>query len=60
MTDPRREPSGTQEGRPSDVMSESVVHDVFGMASRVVIDPVSDTPMIVPIGRHHVGAGVPA
>jgi iron complex transport system ATP-binding protein len=46
------------EGRPSDVMTESVVHDVFGMASRVVIDPVSDTPMIVPIGRHHVGAGV--
>ncbi|HEV7345585.1 MAG TPA: ABC transporter ATP-binding protein [Devosia sp.] len=48
------------EGRPSAVITEAVVADVFGMASRVVIDPVSDTPMIVPIGRHHVGAGVSA
>jgi hypothetical protein len=23
------------------------------MASRVVVDPVSNTPMIVPIGRHY-------
>lgn len=42
------------EGRPAQVMTEAVVADVFGMASRVVIDPISDTPMIVPIGRHHV------
>ena len=41
------------EGRPAEVMTEAVVATVFGMASRVVIDPVSDTPMIVPIGRHH-------
>ncbi|GLQ09924.1 ABC transporter ATP-binding protein [Devosia yakushimensis] len=44
------------EGKPSEVMTEAIVADVFGMASRVVIDPISDTPMIVPIGRHHVGA----
>ncbi|KKB09340.1 ABC transporter ATP-binding protein [Devosia chinhatensis] len=42
------------EGRPVDVITESVVHDVFGMISRIVVDPVSDTPMIIPIGRHHV------
>ena len=48
------------EGRPADVMTEAVVADVFGMASRVVIDPISDTPMIVPIGRHHVEGRVPA
>ncbi|OAM75175.1 ABC transporter ATP-binding protein [Devosia elaeis] len=41
------------EGRPVAVMTEKVVHDVFGMASRIMVDPVSDTPMIVPIGRHH-------
>jgi len=46
------------EGRPAEVMTEAVVANVFGMASRVVIDPISDTPMIVPIGRHHIGAGV--
>lgn len=45
------------EGRPAEVMTEAIVADVFGMASRVVIDPISDTPMIVPIGRHHIGAG---
>lgn len=42
------------EGRPVDVVTEAVVADVFGMASRIVVDPVSDTPMVVPIGRHHV------
>ena len=45
------------EVRPSEVMTEAVVADLFGMASRVVIDPVSDTPMIVPIGGHHMRAG---
>ncbi|ODT70716.1 MAG: iron dicitrate ABC transporter ATP-binding protein [Pelagibacterium sp. SCN 63-23] len=42
------------EGAPVEVISEAVVKDVFGMNSRVVVDPVSNTPMIVPIGRHHV------
>jgi iron complex transport system ATP-binding protein len=42
------------EGRPVEVITEQIVKDVFGMASRIVVDPVSDTPMIVPIGRHHV------
>lgn len=42
------------EGRPVDVMTEAVVREVFGMTSRILVDPISDTPMIVPIGRHHV------
>lgn len=42
------------EGQPVDVMTEKVVHDVFSMSSRIVLDPISNTPMIVPIGRHHV------
>lgn len=46
------------EGRPAEVMTEAVVADVFGMASRVIIDPISDTPMIVPIGRHHIESRV--
>ncbi|KFC71011.1 Ferric enterobactin transport ATP-binding protein [Devosia sp. LC5] len=46
------------EGKPSEVMTEAIVAEIFGMASRIVIDPISDTPMIVPIGRHHVGAKV--
>ncbi|AUS79565.1 ABC transporter ATP-binding protein [Actinoalloteichus sp. AHMU CJ021] len=47
------------QGAPGEVVTEEVVADVFGMASRVVPDPVSGTPMIVPIGRHHVTAAPP-
>lgn len=42
------------EGSPKAVMTEAVVRDVFGLAARIVLDPLSDTPMIVPIGRHRV------
>lgn len=41
------------EGDPSTVVTEETVQSVFGMASRVIADPVSGTPMVVPIGRHH-------
>jgi iron complex transport system ATP-binding protein len=41
-------------GVPGEVLTEEVVADVFGMPCRVVPDPVSDTPMIIPIGRHRV------
>jgi iron complex transport system ATP-binding protein len=41
------------EGRPIDVVTRAVVKDVFGMTSHIMLDPVSNTPMIVPIGRHH-------
>ena len=27
--------------------------EVFGLESRVLPDPVSGTPLIIPIGRHH-------
>ncbi len=42
-------------GVPGDILTEPVVEDVFGMRCRVVPDPVSHTPMIVPIGRHKAG-----
>ncbi|UPK76481.1 ABC transporter ATP-binding protein [Nocardioidaceae bacterium SCSIO 66511] len=41
------------EGSPSSVVTEETVDAVFGMESQVVTDPVSGTPMVVPIGRHH-------
>jgi iron complex transport system ATP-binding protein len=46
------------EGPPREVITASVVTDVFGLACEVVPDPVSDTPMIVPRGRHHASASV--
>ncbi|MDM7991488.1 ABC transporter ATP-binding protein [Arthrobacter sp. zg-Y877] len=44
------------EGAPSDVVTEELVGTVFGLASRVIADPVSGTPMVVPLGRHHSAA----
>ena len=47
------------EGAPADVVTEETVAEVFGLASRVVPDPVSGMPMVVPIGRHRAGAPDP-
>ena len=41
------------EGAPHEVVTEGVVRDVFGLDCRVVTDPVSRTPLVVPVGRHH-------
>jgi len=43
-------------GAPEDVVTEELVREVFGLESRVMPDPVSGTPLIVPIGRHHATA----
>jgi iron complex transport system ATP-binding protein len=44
-------------GPPAEVLTEEVVRAVFGLDSRVIPDPVSGKPLMLPIGRHHtVGA----
>ncbi|GAB3524080.1 ABC transporter ATP-binding protein [Arthrobacter monumenti] len=43
-------------GAPAEVVTEAMVQNVFGMDSRVIADPISGTPMIIPIGRHHGAA----
>jgi iron complex transport system ATP-binding protein len=40
------------EGAPSEVVTERTVATVFGLEVRVVPDPVSHTPLVVPVGRH--------
>ena len=40
------------EGPPREVVTEDVVRAVFGLDSRVIDDPVSHTPLVVPVGRH--------
>lgn len=40
------------QGTPGDVVSEQLMHDVFDLPAQVISDPVSDTPLVVPIGRH--------
>lgn len=42
------------QGAPEDVVSSELVHDVFGLNSRILNDPVSGKPAVMPIGRHHV------
>lgn len=41
-------------GAPRDIVTAELVEDVFGLANQITIDPVSGTPMVTPIGRHHV------
>lgn len=40
------------QGTPIDVVTEQLIMDVFGMKSRVISDPVSKSPYVIPIGRH--------
>jgi iron complex transport system ATP-binding protein len=40
------------EGTPREVVTEEVVRTVFGLDNRVIDDPVSHTPLVVPVGRH--------
>jgi iron complex transport system ATP-binding protein len=39
-------------GPPAEIVTESLVEEVFGVVSRVVPDPVTATPMVIPLGRH--------
>lgn len=39
------------EGDPSEVVTEEIVRDVFGIDCRIVPDPVTDTPLVVPLSR---------
>ena len=39
------------EGHPSEVVTEALVDTVFGLPCTIIDDPVSHTPLIVPLGR---------
>ena len=41
-------------GAPGEVLTHTLVEEVFGMANQITTDPVSGKPMVTPIGRHHV------
>jgi iron complex transport system ATP-binding protein len=42
------------QGSPAEVLTEEVVRTVFGLDSRVILDPTSGRPLMLPIGRHHM------
>ncbi|MFG3102186.1 ABC transporter ATP-binding protein [Streptomyces sp. NPDC048182] len=41
------------EGTPAEVIDAATVEDVFGLRCQVTEDPVSGTPLVIPVGRHH-------
>lgn len=41
------------EGTPHEVITEPIVREVFGLEAKIVPDPVSGTPLLIPIGRTH-------
>jgi iron complex transport system ATP-binding protein len=47
-------------GHPSEVLTEDTVRSVFGLDSRVIVDPTSGKPLMLPIGRHHMSDPSPA
>lgn len=44
------------EGEPSDIITDTLVKDIFGLNCTVIQDPISATPLVVPKGRYHVKA----
>jgi iron complex transport system ATP-binding protein len=43
-------------GNPEHVLTEDLVRAVFGLDSRIVVDPTSGKPLMLPIGRHRMAA----
>ena len=41
-------------GTPSEVVTCTLIEEVFGLANTITTDPVSGKPTVTPIGRHHV------
>ncbi len=46
-------------GRPADVVDEQFVSRVFGLGSRVIADPVTGSPLVVPAATHHQTGATP-
>ena len=47
-------------GTPSEALTQERILEVFGVHSQVITDPVSGTPLMIPIGRHHIAGARPA
>ncbi|MFF2777141.1 ABC transporter ATP-binding protein [Streptomyces sp. NPDC058052] len=52
-------PGGTiaAEGAPADVMTAELVEDVFGLPCRIIDDPETGTPLMVPAAPRHLAPG---
>ncbi|RKS77067.1 iron complex transport system ATP-binding protein [Actinomadura pelletieri DSM 43383] len=41
-------------GTPTEVLTEDTVRTVFNLDSRIIEDPLTGRPLMLPIGRHHI------
>lgn len=41
-------------GTPQEVLTQDNIREIFGLESRVITDPTSGRPMMLPIGRHRL------
>ena len=48
------------QGDPRRVMTEQMVAEVFGVNAHIVADPITGTPMCIPLGRTRVQQPLPA
>jgi iron complex transport system ATP-binding protein len=39
------------QGEPSQIITENLVREVFGIDCKIIPDPVTNTPLVVPIGK---------
>ncbi|MDN4160544.1 ABC transporter ATP-binding protein [Nocardioides sp. SOB72] len=46
-----------REGAPADVLDAACVQEAFGLDAQVVADPVTGSPLVVPVGRRAVRRG---
>ncbi|MBG6085296.1 ABC transporter ATP-binding protein [Zhihengliuella flava] len=46
-----RQGSIVAQGAPAEVLTSELVHDVFSLPNRVIADPVTGTPLVIPLDR---------
>ncbi|MBP2475190.1 iron complex transport system ATP-binding protein [Crossiella equi] len=44
------------QGNPSDVLTEDLLREVFGLEAKVIPDPIAGTPLVVPVGGRNKAA----
>jgi iron complex transport system ATP-binding protein len=45
------------QGAPADVLTEDLLEEVFGLPARVIEDPVTGAPLVIPLGSHAAPRG---
>ncbi|HHG8193393.1 ferric enterobactin transport ATP-binding protein FepC [Streptococcus pneumoniae] len=44
------------EGKPEDILNDKLVKDIFNLEAKIIRDPISNSPLMIPIGKHHVNS----